>query len=109
MDNFEYLREAVGESDLMIFCDPPYIAEEKLTLTNYYGVTRWTRQSHIDFLEIIKNASCSVMVCNYIDSDFLYDNYLTAERGWTRRIFPNVTKIGGYSGNPRNEAVWVNY
>jgi len=62
---------------------------------------------HKDFLDIIKDAPYSVMVCNYIDSEGLYDRYLTEDK-WTRRIYPTLTAVGG-KPKSRQEAVWVNY
>lgn len=62
---------------------------------------------HENFLNLIKDAKCKMMVSNY---DLrLYNKYLNPDTGWRKITYETKTTVGSKKDNRRTECLWCNF
>lgn len=62
---------------------------------------------HENFLNLIKDAKCKMMVSNY---DLrLYNKYLNPSTGWRKITYETKTTVGSKKDNRRTECLWCNF
>lgn len=93
----EFLANYAYSGKELIYCDPPYLEETRTGPFRYRF--DYTRQLHIELLEILKSLPCPVILSGYPSP--LYDDLLD---GW-RTLELQVMSRGG----PRTEKLWYNY
>lgn len=81
----------------LIYCDPPYLVQTRTGRRRYRF--DYTKQQHIDLLELLKSLPCAVMLSGYPSS--LYDDLLG---DWNSLELQAMTW-----GGPRTEKLWFNY
>jgi site-specific DNA-adenine methylase len=92
-----YLSEYDYTGFELIYCDPPYLIETRTSKRRYRH--EYTRQDHINLLELLKSLPCRVILSGYRST--LYDDLLA---GWNRLELQAMTW-----GGPRTEKLWYNY
>lgn len=102
-DGIEWLVRfrAPADTDVQVYCDPPYLCETRRDPDRQYYAHDWTIDDHERFLDAVVGASSStrVLISGYWSE--LYANRLTA---WHTDRFPAVTR-----GGPSEEWLWANY
>lgn len=81
-----------------VYLDPPYWPASRRSARAPYRFD-YSETDHRALLEQIRTLPCAVMISGYRNP--CYDETL---RGWNRRSFPGITRVG-----PREETVWFNY
>ena len=97
-DAINYLKGYRFEGKEMIYCDPPYLRETRKKSARLYKY-EYTRDQHIELLELIKSLPCMVMISGYEST--LYREFL---KGWHTYSY----KVGCQHGIAI-EWVWMNY
>jgi DNA adenine methylase len=82
----------------LIYCDPPYLRETRKKRSRLYQYD-YTKDQHIELLEVIKSLPCMVMISGYESA--LYREFL---KGWHTHFY----KVGCQHGIAI-EWAWMNY
>ena len=97
-DAFVYLSRFPFEGNELIYCDPPYVRETRRRQRKIYTY-EYTLEQHIDFLDLIKELPCQVMISGYHSE--LYEKALS---DWNVHTFQtNIRK------KIATEWIWMNY
>lgn len=84
----------------LVYLDPPYVRETRLSAEPIYGAHEWTLADHERCLEVITKLRCYVMISGYRHE--LYDQRLAS---WRRLDRPVMV----HRGIPRVESLWCNF
>ena len=98
-DAISWLNEYTFSGDEFVYADPPYLMETRRQQRQLYRC-EYTRQDHIDLLNLLKSLPCKVMISGY-QSD-LYTKILV---GWHTISFNARTRGGSWA----TEYLWMNY
>lgn len=82
----------------LVYCDPPYLRETRKKSGRLYKYD-YSREHHIELLEILKSLPCKVMISGYETS--LYKESL---KGWYTHCFQAVCHHG-----VATQWLWMNY
>lgn len=82
-----------------VYLDPPYLLEARRSQRPIYAY-EYTRQQHVELLEIIRGLPCNVAISGYKSE--MYDRHL---KGWRLVTFEAMTR----GGKLATECVWMNY
>jgi DNA adenine methylase len=97
-DAINYLNNYRFTGKELLYCDPPYLRETRKRHKRLYKY-EYSRQQHIELLEVLKTLPCMVMVSGYESS--LYKESLN---GWHTHSFQSTCHYG-----VATEWVWMNY
>jgi DNA adenine methylase len=97
-DAVGYLKSYRFTGDELIYCDPPYLRETRKKKMRLYRYD-YSREQHIELLEILKSVPCKVMVSGYESA--LYKESLN---NWHTHCF----QAGCHHG-VATEWLWMNY
>jgi site-specific DNA-adenine methylase len=97
-DAVDFLRSYEFTGKELVYCDPPYLRETRKKYARIYKY-EYTREQHINLLEVIKSLPCMVMISGY-ESKL----YTVSLRGWHSHSY----KAGCHHG-VATEWVWMNY
>jgi transposase len=97
-DAINYLKSRQFTGAELIYCDPPYLRETRKKRVRLYK-HEYTKDQHIELLELIKSLPCMVMISGYESA--LYKEALA---GWHTHFY----KVGCQHGIAV-EWVWMNY
>lgn len=86
----------------LVYLDPPYLMKRKQT----YELDANNEQFHIDLLKLCRKSKCMLLISGY-DND-LYNDYLTAKRGWEKVSIKAYTKNHNGKQLSRTEVLWKN-
>jgi DNA adenine methylase len=86
----------------LVYCDPPYLGDR----LPGYDHDETSEEYHEALLKALIKAKCMVFVSGYAND--LYNDYLTKDRGWSKKVIPATTK--GINGKclKRKEIIWFN-
>jgi len=97
-DAIHYLERHHFTGNELVYCDPPYL--RKVRKKHYPAFKyEYTREQHIELLEVIKSLPCMVMISGYESS--LYKKSLES---WHIHTFQAATHHG-----VATEWIWMNY
>ena len=93
----------------MVYCDPTYLPQmdadgSSMNPGSLYN-NFWTEQEHNNFIDLLKDVKCKVMVSNYESKVY---NRLSEEYGWKSLEVDTITTVGG-NNSLRKEILWYNY
>jgi site-specific DNA-adenine methylase len=97
-DAINYLKGYRFTGKELIYCDPPYLRETRKKSGQLYKY-EYSREQHIEFLEVIKSLPCMVMISGYESA--LYTESL---KGWHSHSY-----IAGCQHGIAIEWIWMNY
>lgn len=97
-DAIEFLRTFSFTGKELIYCDPPYMRETRKKDCQLYKYD-YTREQHVELLNVLKSLPCMVMVSGYKSS--LYQAVLN---DWQTHCFEAKTHH-----SMATEWVWMNY
>jgi DNA adenine methylase len=97
-DAINYLKSYQFTGTELIYCDPPYLRETRKKRGRLYQYD-YTKDQHIELLELIKSLPCMVMISGYESA--LYKEALA---GWHSHFY----NVGCHHGIA-TEWVWMNY
>ena len=97
-DAVKFLKSHQFTGKELVYSDPPYLREVR---RKYYPLYKYeyTRQQHIELLEVIKSLPCMVMISGYESA--LYTESL---KDWNTYSFRATTNHG-----MATEWIWMNY
>ncbi len=97
----ELIHEHRNDKDVMIYCDPPYLDE---TRVSKHYTNEMSNQDHIKLLKCLANVDGKVILSGYPNN--LYDEYLSE---WFK--VTEETRIGINNTNKRTatEVLWCNF
>jgi DNA adenine methylase len=101
-DAIKLFSEFSNRPATLVYADPPYLAER----VQGYEHDANTEEFHREFLSVALRAKCMLFISGYHSP--LYNQLLTKERGWSKRIFHAITKGNNGKCFPRREVVWFN-
>ncbi len=101
-DALSVIKRFTDRPATLIYLDPPYLAER----TNGYTIEANCADFHKKLLKLANDAHCMVFISGYAND--LYDNTLTADRGWSRKEITTATKDSKGQSHERTEVVWMN-
>jgi len=84
----------------LVYCDPPYMRECRADPTRDYYPEEWTVEKHGQFLEVVAELPCLVLISGYWSE--LYAEKLA---GWSTDHFTTTTR----GRAPAEEWLWANY
>jgi DNA adenine methylase len=84
----------------LIFCDPPYLFDTRVSQQKLYGQHEWDYDKHVLFLTMIKKVQPNVIITH--PPHILYENML---QGWNVIDFTSMTS----SGKKMFDRCWYNY
>jgi DNA adenine methylase len=87
----------------LVYLDPPYLMKR---WHSYEIDANNDEQFHIDLLKLCRKSKCMLLISGY-DND-LYNDYLTAKRGWEKIKFKTSTKVATGKQYSRTEVLWKN-
>lgn len=91
------LIERYNHSDVLIYCDPPYL--QSLRKRNMYE-HEMNDEDHVELLQSILNSNAKVVISGY--SNKLYDDFLS---GWNTDEIITTAQFGLH----RTEKIWTNF
>ncbi len=97
-DAINFIRSHKFTGKELVYCDPPYLRETRKKSARMYKY-EYTRDQHIQLLEVIKSLPCMVMISGYESK--LYTDSL---KGWHSHSY-----IAGCHHGVATEWVWMNY
>ena len=97
-DAINYLSNYRFTGKELVYCDPPYLRETRKKRERLYKY-EYSREQHIELLEVLKSLSCMVMISGYEST--LYKESL---KGWHTHSFRAVCHHG-----VATEWLWMNY
>ena len=97
-DAVNYLRNYRFTGKELVYCDPPYLRETRKKRKRLYKYD-YSREQHIELLEVLKSLSCMVMISGYEST--LYKESL---KGWHTHSFQAACHHG-----VAMEWLWMNY
>jgi DNA adenine methylase len=101
-DAVKLFREFMDRPATLVYFDPPYLGNRM----RGYDFDQTSVDYHDQLLRVILKAKCMVFISGY-QSD-LYDEYLSTERGWTKRIIEATTRGHNGKNANRQEILWFN-
>ena len=102
VDARELLAKFENRPATLVYVDPPYLMDRK----SEYSHEALDEEFHIELLELCLESKAMILVSSY-END-LYDEYLSADRGWTKQSITAHTKGTNGEASPRTEVVWKN-
>lgn len=93
----DFLKRYYFSGTELIYCDPPYLRETRTSNRTYRF--DYTKQDHIDLVEILKSLPCQIILSGYPSA--LYDDLLEEWNAIELQVMSN--------GGPRTEKLWFNY
>lgn len=84
----------------LIFCDPPYLFDTRVSQQKLYGQHEWSYEDHVMFLNLLKGSTCNIIITH--PPHILYENMLT---GWSIKDFTYINS----AGNKCADRCWYNY
>lgn len=101
-DALVLLKSYINRPATLVYLDPPYYGER----INGYNIDANSEEFHTALLKTATQAKCMVFISGYQND--LYDKFLTAKKGWQKKMIKTITR--GHSGNTheRTEVVWMN-
>ena len=97
-DAINYLSNYRFTGKELVYCDPPYLRETRKKCERLYKYD-YSREQHIELLEVLKSLSCKVMISGYEST--LYKESL---KGWHTYNFQAACHHG-----VAMEWLWMNY
>jgi site-specific DNA-adenine methylase len=97
-DAINYLNNYSFTGKELIYCDPPYLRETRKKYGRLYTYD-YSREEHIELLEVLKTLPCMVMISGYEST--LYKESL---QSWQTHCFQAVCHHG-----VATEWLWMNY
>lgn len=94
----DYLKRYRFTGKELVYCDPPYLRETRKKDERLYSYD-YSREEHIELLEVLKSLPCMVMISGYESA--LYNELL---KGWYTRRFQAACHHG-----VATEWLWMNY
>jgi DNA adenine methylase len=88
------------KSDVLVYCDPPYLMETRSCQRPLYNCELVTDQEHKQLLDVLKRIPAMVMISGYWST--LYERELT---GWRTIQIPTIKR----NGERATEWVWCNF
>ena len=101
-DGIELLSMFRYRPATLVYLDPPYFVKRKQT----YEIDANNEKFHIDLLKLCRKSKCMLLISGY-DND-LYNDYLTAKRGWEKAYIETSTKNTKGTQFSRTEVLWKN-
>ena len=101
-DARELLAMFANRPATLMYLDPPYFVKRE----HRYVIDAGDREFHEDLLGLCARARCMLLVSGY-DNE-LYDEILTAERGWDKVYIETHTRDTKGKDYPRTEVLWRN-
>ena len=101
-DACELLEMFANRPATLMYLDPPYFTKR----AHGYVIDANDRQFHIDLLAACQKAKCMLLISGYQNS--LYDETLTAEKGWTKSAIETHTRDTTGKDYARIEILWMN-
>jgi DNA adenine methylase len=102
-DGIELLAMFRYRPATLVYLDPPYFMKR---WHSYEIDANNDEQFHIDLLKLCRKSKCMLLISGY-DND-LYNDYLTAGRGWEKIIIKASTKVTTGKQYSRAEVLWKN-
>ena len=102
MDGVKLIDKYKGNSNCLIYADPPY---EQSTRTNARYKVDMDREGHHKFIDSVLNAEAKILISGY---DCEYYNKLTDNR-FTKIQFEVKTIDGNFNKKTKTETLWKNY
>lgn len=105
IDAFDLIRKYKDVSDILIYCDPPYLHESRKAI-RAYGVFEMFEKAHIDLAEILHSCNGKVAISGYRCSlmDFLYSDFFRYDAS-----IKSIRACGLKKKSKRQEILWTNY
>jgi hypothetical protein len=103
-DGIDFLESYEWEGDEMVYCDPPYLPETRLSQKPLFDY-ELNKAQHRRLLKVLDSLPCFVMLSGYWSK--LYDNTLrnpNRQNDWHMDSFQALTR-----GGPAQEYLWMNY
>jgi site-specific DNA-adenine methylase len=97
-DAINYLNNYSFSGRELVYCAPPYLRETRKKYKRLYKY-EYSREQHIELLEVLKTLPCMVMISGY--DSILYKESL---KGWYTHNFQAVCHHG-----VATEWLWMNY
>ena len=97
-DAISFLKGYRFTGSELVYCDPPYLRETRKKSARLYKY-EYTKNQHIELLEVIKSLPCMVMISGY--ESRLYTEFL---KQWFTRFY-----TGGCQQGRAIEWIWMNY
>lgn len=97
-DAIEFFKSYQFTGREFVYCDPPYLRETRKKKTRLYKYD-YSREHHIELLDILKSLPCMVMISGYESA--LYRESL---KGWNKHSF-----LAGCQHGVATEWLWMNY
>lgn len=101
-DAIKLFRDFMDRPATLVYLDPPYLADRK----RGYDHDQESEEFHERLLRVAVRAKCMVLLSGY-END-LYDDYLTATRGWHKRRIRTTTRGHNGKDSEREEIIWRN-
>jgi DNA adenine methylase len=101
-DARELLKMFVNRPATLVYLDPPYLTKR----SHAYNHDVNYEEYHRELLEICLKGKCMIVLSGYQSE--LYDNILTARRGWKKTIIKAKTRGTKGEDNIREEIIWQN-
>ncbi len=99
-DFFEWIQDVPLSLSTLIYLDPPYLLDARLSGRLFYEEEMADEASHIRLCQLVRELKCMVMVSHYPHE--LYSSMLTS---WRCETFQAIDR----AGRRRTEAVWMNF
>lgn len=101
-DGNKLLEQYLHRPATLVYLDPPYLADR----TNGYSHDENNPEFHRTLLKLANRAHCMIFISGYAND--LYEQLLTVENGWSRRIIEATTRDSSGQIHKRTEVVWMN-
>ena len=101
-DARELIRMFADRPATLMYLDPPYYVKRD----HGYVIDARDRQFHVDLLALCQKATCMLLLSGYQND--LYDEVLTAEKGWTKVAIETHTRDTTGTDFGRTEILWMN-
>jgi DNA adenine methylase len=106
IDGLKFLRNYLfqgDQSNVLIYCDPPYLMDTRSSKTKIYAEEFHTREKHTELLSFLMSlaygSKANIMISGYDHP--LYNEMLS---DWRKISFQGISR-----GGPRTEVIWMNY
>ncbi len=101
-DACELLGMFADRPATLVYLDPPYYTKRR----HGYVIDAKDRTFHEDLLSQCLKSKCMLLISGYQND--LYDEVLTAEKGWTKAAIETNTRDTAGKDHARSEVFWMN-
>lgn len=101
-DAVELLKMFTARPATLVYLDPPYLGNRTKGYTNDLN----DKEYHENLLQVANNSLCMIFISGY-END-LYNDLLSEQLGWSKKVIPTTTKGTNGVSFKREEIVWMN-